>query len=240
LKKQKRPNKEQKKKEVRCILRLAADKIFTRFYCLLVLLKILILKGGLHLFGSGHGLFFFDARFIILFQAHDQILDIVGVGNFFEFEPLRFTGGLDIDIAVIEKSRDDAHDISRDILNLIQFQFAYFPGKKAVLLNVDDPFVGDDPDIKIIVDPNEGKKYQDKHGKGAFKQGKKSGIFRIFRDGEKERKKDMAAKQEDKHQKNQKKTGYDIEPMAMESGDGDLVFSIAGDVSGDESMHISL
>jgi len=115
--------------------------------------------------------FFF---FITFLQIHHQVFNSVRVGNVLEDEALFFCGGLNIEIAIVEKSGDDTLDFDRDVLDIFQLQFADAAGEKTFLLDVDNPFIGDDPNVKIVVNPNDEKKQPNKNKKNIFQKEKKA------------------------------------------------------------------
>lgn len=104
---------------------------------------------------------FFPAAFLL--QIHNRILDGVRVGNLAENEALTFSGCLDENITIIEHGGNDAGDFCGDVLNAYQFQFADHPIKKAFLFDIHDSFIGNNPDVEIIIDPDEKKSYPDEH-----------------------------------------------------------------------------
>ncbi len=104
---------------------------------------------------------FFPASFLL--QIHNYVFDGIRVGNLAENKTLIFSGRLDENIAVIQHRRNDAGDFRGDILDADQFQFTDHPVEKPLLLDIHDSFVGNNPNIEIIIDPDEKKSYPDKH-----------------------------------------------------------------------------
>jgi hypothetical protein len=83
------------------------------------------------------------------------------------------------------------------------------------LLNVDNPFVGDDPNVKIVIDPNDEKKQPDKDKKNIFHKEKEAwaevaigGINNL------RSKKEATEKQKQHNKDNEKLTQY-IKPMPV-------------------------
>ena len=61
-----------------------------------------------------------------------------------------FTGGLDIDITVIEHGLNKAFDFACDILCAIETKFGYGAVKESRLIDVEDAFVGHDKNIEPV------------------------------------------------------------------------------------------
>lgn len=81
-----------------------------------------------------------------------------------------FGGGLDIKVAIIQKSRDHAFDIGCHVLNFIQFQFTDSARKQSLLLDINNPLVRDYPDVEIIVHPDQKEGHPEKHEKKIFQK----------------------------------------------------------------------
>lgn len=169
---------------------------------------------------------------------HHHIFDRVGIGNLSEDEAFFFGCGLDVDIAKIENGWNEAVDDGSHVLNPGKLEFADFAIEKAFLLYVDDAFVGDDPDIKVVVYPDEEYIQPDEKEESIEKEEKEkwrkrvSGDRRGFRkDGEDDDKEDRRASDADVLQD-------DIEPVTMDDTEYVLVFTLALKmVSGEGRYH---
>jgi hypothetical protein len=94
-----------------------------------------------------------------------------------ECETLFFSGCLDVDISIVEKSGDDPDDFRSNILDFGQFELGNVPVEKSSLFNVDDPLIRDNPGIEIIIEPENKEKIPDeKHGQ-TFTEKKKIAVF---------------------------------------------------------------
>ena len=100
-----------------------------------------------------------------LLQIHQGVLDAIRVGDLAEDETLFFRGGLDEDIAIIQHRRNDAGNFGGNVLDARQFQFAHLAVEKPLLFDIDHALIGNNPDIEIIIDPDEKKSYPDEHAK---------------------------------------------------------------------------
>ncbi len=92
-----------------------------------------------------------------LLQFHNQIFDGVRVWDIFEKKFFLFGGRLDFQIAIIEKSGDDTFDVRGHVLDLFQAELAGSPGKEPILLNVHDALICHNPNVEIVIDPDDEK-----------------------------------------------------------------------------------
>lgn len=95
---------------------------------------------------------FFGAR---LRQLHDHIFDSIRIRDLTEDETLLFGGGLNIDIAEVKNRWEETIDGRRNILDVGKFQLTDLASKESFLFDIDDALVGNDPDVKIVIDPYE-------------------------------------------------------------------------------------
>lgn len=113
--------------------------------------------GGLELFAASRG--FDDPIDLVVALGteafHDHILHVVWVGDTAEEEVILFRGGLNLHIAEVENGRDHPTYFRGYILDAREFQLAHGSDEKALLLDVDDALIGDDPNIEKVVDPDE-------------------------------------------------------------------------------------
>lgn len=115
---------------------------------------------------------------------------MVGVGDLAENETLFFASGLYVNIAEVEHCGDESFDGGSDILDTSKVELAYLARKQAFLFDVDNAFIGNDPDIEVVIDPRKETKEPHKHEKGVFNKDKKARVLyaNYFweKDGEKE------------------------------------------------------
>lgn len=161
--------------------------------------------------------FVFFPGFKFLLQAHNQIFDAVRIGDVAKNKPFFFGGGLDEKIAVIEKSGDNAFHISGDVLDVFQFQFRNRSGEKSFLFNVHDAPVGDDPNIKIVINPNNKESNPSENEKKIARESYERIINWIGELSGKEKREKITAEKKKQHYKNNEKLAENIEPVAMKN-----------------------
>jgi len=81
------------------------------------------------------------------------------MGDLLENESLLLAGGLDVDRAEIKNRGEESLDFGSNILNAIEFLLRRGSGKKPFHFNIDDSFIGNNPNVKIII--NKRKKHEE-------------------------------------------------------------------------------
>ena len=79
--------------------------------------------------------------------------------HLFENKPLLLAGGLNVNRAEIKDGGEQTFDFGSDVLNAVEFLFGDGAGEKAFHFNIDNPFIGDKPNVKIII--NKRKKHEE-------------------------------------------------------------------------------
>lgn len=162
--------------------------------------------------------FFHELKFFLVCIArhvHDGVFYAVGIGNLVKLEAFLFASGLNKDIAVIEHRREKALHLARRVLNAEEVELAHGANKQSFLFDIHDAFVGDNPDVEIVVDPDEERKEPEKDEENAFNKDEESPIdggerFRIHKHEE--------HKDADNHKKPEQERyelHENIEPVAM-------------------------
>lgn len=105
-----------------------------------------------------------------LSEPHDGIFEVERVAYLAKDKALGFRRSLHIEIAEVEHSRDDAFDRASDVLDASEAEFAYVAYEETFLLDVHDALVGDDPDIEIVIDPDEETMEPEEEEKGVLKE----------------------------------------------------------------------
>jgi len=168
--------------------------------------------------------FFGFLRVSFFLKRHYLVLDLVWIWYLPEKKTFSFGRGLNKNIAVIEKGRDYAHHLGCDVLDAAQFQLAHRAMKKPRLFDVNYAKIGDDPNVEIVVDPDQEKNRPDEHEKNIFQKRKKQTKGRIYKSGEKPGQIYRAGEQNNQHQENQEHLLQNIKPVPMNHQDN--LFSI--------------
>ena len=88
-------------------------------------------------------------------EAHDLVFYSKGIADLAEDEMIFFRSSLDVDVPEVEHGWDESVDRGCDVLDAGKSQFTDMTVKETFLFNVNDAFVGNDPDIEIVVNPDE-------------------------------------------------------------------------------------
>lgn len=163
-------------------------------------------------------------------EFYNHILHFVWIGDLIESELFDLGGGLDLDISVFEEGRNDPDDFRSDILDFGELELRNLAVEKPLLVYVYDPFVGDDPSVEIIIDPEDEKKVPNEECSQAF--GKDEEII-VFRFG-----KIVGCQVEKEENENQAENGYQDgekmqeknEPMAAQEEDHLFVIMLSGKI----------
>ena len=87
---------------------------------------------------------------------HDDVFELVRIWNHTKNKVLFFACSLDEDVTEIEYGGNKTVDNSSHVLDTREVELTYMTPKQAFLFDVYNAFVGNNPDIKIIIYP--GKK----------------------------------------------------------------------------------
>lgn len=164
---------------------------------------------------------------MFLRKLHNNIFDFVGIWDLAKNKALFFAGRLNAHVAEIENRRNNAFDGCGYILDARKIELAYLADEEAFLFNVDDTFVGDDPDVKIVVNPREKTEKPNEDEECVFSKGEEASILiadYLWEHGRQEK----SARDEKERKKNDNdEMREDIEPVAMDDRENLLVFSLA-------------
>ncbi len=155
-------------------------------------------------------------------EGHNLVFDGEGVADLAEDEALFLGRCLDIDVAEIEHGRDETAHLARDVLDALETQFANITGEESFLFDIDDALVGDDPDVEVVVDPNEETVEPQKKEKrvlGKEEKGQEVGVDTVRKHEGDDRE---TADQEKNEQEDNAELNEDVEPVAM--GDAQHLF----------------
>lgn len=116
-------------------------------------------------------------------ELHHHVFDRVGIGNLSEDEASLFGRGLDIDIAEIENGRNEAVDDGSHVLDPGELKLADFTAEEALLLDIDDAFTGDNPDVEVVIYPDEERIEPEKEQESIEQKSQEDGRELIWRKG---------------------------------------------------------
>lgn len=159
-------------------------------------------------------------------KLHDDVFDMIRVGDLAKDKAIFFTGGLHVHVTEIEYRWDNAFDGHGDILDAGKVELAYLPDEQSFLLDVDDAVIGDDPDIEVIVDPREEPEEPHENEERVFNEDKEPRALGSHYFWEKDGKHEGACDEEEREKKDDKKMGQDIEPVAMDDKEDFFVVTL--------------
>lgn len=185
--------------------------------------------------GAGSGLGRSDdfANLLIALGAeafHDHVLDMVGVRYLTEEKIVFLRSGLDFDIAKVENSRDHTAHFGSDILDTGKLEFTHRPDKKPLLFDIDDPLIGNDPHIKVVINPDEERIHPEKKEERVLEKKDKDLISEDTTTSGKSRKREEAGKDESGKENDEDKVSGDIEPVAVNDSHNDFAFTLASEM----------
>lgn len=151
-------------------------------------------------------------------QSHYEILDRDGIRYVMEDKPRIFTGCLYVYVAKIQYARYDTGYLARHVLNAGKSKFTDPAGEKILLFDVDDTFVGYDPNIEIQVDPDEKNVQPEEEQKRILQEREESLTLAPEENRRYERQGDECSDNDDGEEDRNQKAREDIEPVTMVDG----------------------
>lgn len=130
-----------------------------------------------------------------------------------------FRSSLDVDVPEVEHGWDESVDRGCDVLDAGKSQFADMTVKETFLFNVDDAFIGNDPDIEIVVNPDEKSEEPQEQKECVLNKVKKWYCSRIDHIGEQERKRWEATENKKRTQDDKDELNNDIKPVTMNNAE---------------------
>lgn len=85
-----------------------------------------------------------------------------------------------MDIPVVQKGGNNADDFRSNVLNFDEFQLGYVSHEKASLLDVYYSFVGHNPSVEVVVEPEDKKEIPDKKSGEALSEKQEFVILAFF------------------------------------------------------------
>ena len=147
-----------------------------------------------------------------------------------ERESVFFARSLHEDVSVVKYGREDSFDFGGDILDSGKIEFAHASDEKPFLFDVHDALIRDDPDIEIVVDPQEKAEEPNEDEECIFDEEKDLRIFGAEHFGEQERKDEKARDKQERKDKNDEEMGEYIEPVAVDDAQDLLVLVLASEM----------
>lgn len=95
-------------------------------------------------------------------------------------------------------------------------KLADVPCEESSLLDIDDAFIGDNPNIEIVIDPGQESVDPHEEQNGALDKSKEWGILKSSSFREQKREKGNTAKKEERKKQAYAKLDSDIEPVTMD------------------------
>lgn len=178
--------------------------------------------------------------FELSLQLHDQILYAIRIWDVVKNELFLLGSCLHLDVAIIEESRNYAVDVSGDILDLFHAQLTSFSGKKAFLLDVDDALVSHDPDVEIVIDPNDEKSDPNEHEEQVADEGEECPIHLVVRVGKDESRQTIGSEKKGEHDEDDEELAQDVEPMAVQDQKDLFIFPLTVEMIAGKIMHKKL
>ncbi len=162
-------------------------------------------------------------------QFHDLIFDHVRIGYLVEDHKVFLSCSMHMELSEIEDCRDDALHMGRNILDTRDPELVCFSDEETLLLNIDDPLVCDNPDIEVVINPDEKAKEPEENEEGVLdKQGKRE-VFRAHEFREKEGNDEVASHEKGRQKNNDQEMEKDIEPVAVDDREDLFSFVLAGE-----------
>lgn len=147
--------------------------------------------------------------------AHDDVLQPIRVGNAAEEEMFFFGSALNADIAIIEKGLEETVDVDGNILDAGELELAHFPGEEAVLFDIDDAVIRDDPGIEPDIDPDEKDIDPGEEEYRVLDEEEEGTVFGCEEGRKNHRKGDEADEEYSHEAEDGEKVNEDIEPVAV-------------------------
>jgi hypothetical protein len=169
-------------------------------------------------------------------KFHDDIFDMIRIGDLAEDKVVLFAGGLYAYVAEVEYRGNDAFDGYGDILDAGKVELTYFSDKQSFLLDVDDAVASDDPDIEIIIDPCEETEEPHKNEESVFNKDKEARTFRSHYFREKDGEKKRARDEKEREKEDDKEMSQDVEPVAMDDKENFFIVALSLEVTLIESV----
>ena len=148
-------------------------------------------------------------------HIHNGILDAVRVGDFVKQKSLLFAGWLNEDIAIVQNRGEKPFDFARRVLNTEEKYFAHMADEESSLLDIHDAFVGNDPHVEIVVDPNEESEEPQEDKKRVFDEEEEGAINAAQKLGISKSKRDEYADNGNKSEKEWQELDENIEPVSV-------------------------
>jgi hypothetical protein len=148
-------------------------------------------------------------------HIHNGVFDAIGIGYLVKNESFPFAGALHIDITEIQDGWEKSLDFARRVLDAEEEYFAHVTDEKTALFDIDNPFAGDDPDIEVVVDPDEEAEKPEEDEKRIFDEEKERSIEISQEFGIEHSESDKCSDNDDETEDERDKLYENIEPVPM-------------------------
>ncbi len=108
-------------------------------------------------------------------EPHHHVFDDVGIGNLLKHKSFLLGSCLYVHIAKIEEGREEPFNRRGDVLNTGELELADLAIEEALLLDIDDTFARNDPDIEVVINPRQKSIYPEKQEKSTEGKGEEGG-----------------------------------------------------------------
>lgn len=163
-------------------------------------------------------------------QFHHDILDVIWIGYLAKGKAFFFAGGLYENISIVKYGRDESLNGRGDVLDARKVQFADVAHKEPFLLDVHDALVSDDPDIEIVVNPQQEAENPCKDKECVFDKKEEAGVLGAENFRKEKRKDNQATNQEKGKNKNEEKMNENAEPMPVDDVEHLFILVLAAEV----------
>lgn len=177
---------------------------------------------------------------VITGQAHYLAFQMVWIGHLAEKEPFFLGGGLDMQVAEIQDGRQKSPDVGRDVLQSGKVKFADLAVEKSLLLDIDDPFGRDDPDVVAVVDPNQEKIEPTDHQENVLDEKEEGAERFVGKDGKHHQGRNRSADQEDERQTQEQQLLENVEPVTVDDPDYFFLVVMGSEVETHMAIFLSL
>lgn len=158
---------------------------------------------------------------------HYYVLDMVRVRYLAKEEKVFVRGRLDFDIAEIEDSRDHTAYLRCNVLDPGKFEFADRTDKEAFLLDIDNAFIGDNPYIEVVIDPDQKSVHPDEKKKSVLEKEDDRQIGEHARLADDAWQSKEGGAEEPRKKYNENEVSGNVEPMAMNNRENSFALALA-------------
>ncbi len=165
-------------------------------------------------------------------HIHDNVLDAVGVGHLVEEEAFTLPGALHVDVAVVQNGREESLHFARRVLDAEEENVAHMTDEETALFDIDDALIGNDPNVQVVVDPNEKSEEPEENEERALDKKEERAIDAAEHFGVEESERDENADNRHEPQDEGNKLHENIEPVSVDDEQNLFVGILSLEVKG--------